>query len=173
MNANCKAFLDMIGWSEGTSTSPATKCGGYDVIVTGIDGKPEVFTDFSDHPFANGRPSKVINSRGLTSNASGKYQIMLRDWPHYRKLLDLGNKELYPGGAFSPPAQDAYAVRQLKEQRAMTDIDSGRIEAAIKKCANIWASFPGAGYNQHENRITKLLDAYIRAGGTFGKAGDE
>lgn len=169
MNANLKAFLDMIAWSEGTSTSPATRCNGYDVIVTGIDRKPEVFTDFSDHPFAAGRPSKVINSRGLTSNASGRYQIMLRDWPHYRKLLDLDNKALYPDGAFSPPAQDAYAIRQFREQRAMVDIDEGRIETAIRKCANIWASFPGANYGQHENRITKLLDAYIKAGGKFGK----
>lgn len=168
MNANRKAFLDMIGWSEGTTNSPATKCCGYDVIVTGIDRIPEVFTDFSDHPFANGRPSKVINSRGLTSNASGKYQIMLRDWAHYKKLLDLDNKDLYPDGAFSPPAQDAYATRQLKEQRALPDIDAGRIESAIRKCANIWASFPGAGYQQHENAMAKMLDAYTAAGGTFG-----
>lgn len=169
MNANRKAFLDMIGWSEGTSTSPATKCNGYDVIVTGIDKRPEVFTDFSDHPFANGRPSKTINSRGLTSNASGKYQIMLRDWAHYKKLLKLDDKALYPDGAFSPPAQDAYAMQQLREQRALADIDAGRIETAIKKCANIWASFPGANYGQHENKISKLLDAYVKAGGTFGQ----
>jgi muramidase (phage lysozyme) len=40
----------MLTWSEGTSTSPATALDGYDVIVTGIDRKPEIFTDFSDHP---------------------------------------------------------------------------------------------------------------------------
>ncbi|RYM51244.1 lysozyme, partial [Serratia proteamaculans] len=59
---NLRAFLDMLAWSEGTLTSPATKNNGYDVIVTGIDKKPEVFTDYSDHPFNKGRPSKVINS---------------------------------------------------------------------------------------------------------------
>lgn len=57
---NVAAFLDMLARSEGTSTSPATKCDGYDVIVyrTGIDRKPEIFTDFSDAQFfsAAGHP---------------------------------------------------------------------------------------------------------------------
>ena len=60
---NALAFLDMLAWSEGTSTSPATAMYGYDVIVTGADRKPEVFKDFTDHPFAKGRASKVINSK--------------------------------------------------------------------------------------------------------------
>ena len=81
---NALAFLDMLAWSEGTSTSPATAMDGYDVIVTGSDRKPEVFKDFADHPFAKGRKSKTINSKGLTSNASGRYQQMLKDWPHYK-----------------------------------------------------------------------------------------
>ena len=71
---NVLAFLDKLAWSEGTSTSPATAMDGYDVIVTGVERKPEVFKDFTDHPFAKGRASKVINSKGLTSNASGRYQ---------------------------------------------------------------------------------------------------
>ena len=79
INANQKAFLTMLAISEGTATSPITKCNGFDVIVTGADGNPEIFTDFSDHPFNNGRKSKIINSNGLTSNASGRYQFMLRD----------------------------------------------------------------------------------------------
>jgi muramidase (phage lysozyme) len=95
---NALAFLDMLAWSEGTSTSPATALDGYDVIVTGIDRKPEIFTDFSDHSFAKGRPSKVINSKGLTSNASGRYQQMLKDRPYYRTLLVLSD--------FSPISQD-------------------------------------------------------------------
>ncbi|MFT2790552.1 glycoside hydrolase family 104 protein [Serratia sp. T13T92] len=154
---NLRAFLDMLAWSEGTSTSPATKNNGYDVIVTGIDKKPEVFTDFSDHPFNKGRPSKVINSKGLTSNASGRYQHMLRDWGHYRNLLKLPD--------FGPESQDRWAIQLIKERRALPDIEAGNITLAISKCRNIWASLPGANYGQPEHKLDRLLAQYKSAGG--------
>ena len=72
MASNQKAFLDMITSSKGTSTSPATKNNGYDVIITGIDGNPEISADYSKHPLASGRTFKVVNSRGLTSNVPGE-----------------------------------------------------------------------------------------------------
>src|SRR3972149_2847058 len=138
MNANRKAFLDMLAVSEGTSTSPATLNNGYDVIVTGVDGVPEVFTDYSDHPFNNGRPSKVINSHGLTSNASGRYQFMLRDWHHYRDQLKLPD--------FSPDSQDLWALQLIRERSALPLIDLGEFAAAVARVSNLWASLPGAGY---------------------------
>lgn len=157
MTPNLKAFLDMIAFSEGTSTSSATLNDGYDVIVTGIDRKPEIFTDYSNHPFANGRKSKTINRNGLTSNASGRYQFMLRDWAHYRSLLGLRD--------FGPGSQDKWALQLIKEQRALPDIEAGRFADAVDKCRNIWASLPGAGYGQHENALEKLQVAYLAAGG--------
>lgn len=36
---NIAAFLDMLAVSEGTANHPLTKNRGYDVIVTGLDGK--------------------------------------------------------------------------------------------------------------------------------------
>lgn len=39
---NVAAFLDTLAFSEGTATHPLTRNNGYDVIVTGIDGKPEI-----------------------------------------------------------------------------------------------------------------------------------
>jgi muramidase (phage lysozyme) len=158
MNANRVAFLDMLAFSEGTSTSPATRDRGYDVIVTGIDGKHEIFTDYRDHPFV-GRKSKVINSKGLTSNAAGRYQFMLKDWNHYRNLLRLRD--------FGPESQDLWALQLIREQRALPDIDAGHFVIAVGKCCNLWASLPGAGYGQHENRMQALEDAYERAGGLF------
>lgn len=159
MSPNLKAFLDMIAVSEGTSTSPATNCNGYDVIVTGIDGKPEVFTSFKDHPFAGGRKSKVINSKGLTSNASGRYQFMLKDWSHYKRTLALPD--------FSAVSQDAWAVQLIRERGALHMIEAGNVATAIARVSNLWASLPGAGYGQHENNLQKLQLAYTNAGGTL------
>lgn len=158
ISKNLHAFLDMLAWSEGTSTSPATRWNGYDVIVTGIDKKPEVFTDFSDHPFNGGRKSKVINSKGLTSNASGRYQFMLKDWAHYKAQLKLPD--------FSPASQDLWAIQLIRERKALSDIEAGNIASAIQKCRNIWASLPGAGYNQPEHSLDKLIAQYVKAGGT-------
>jgi muramidase (phage lysozyme) len=154
---NVCAFLAMLAWSEGTSTSPATKNRGYDVIVTGADRVPEIFTDYSVHPFSRGRKSKAINSKGLTSNASGRYQFMLKDYAHYRALLKLPD--------FGPLSQDLWAIQLIRERRALPLIQAGRITDAIKPVRNIWASLPGAGYGQPEHALDKLLAAYRRAGG--------
>ncbi|UQY89260.1 glycoside hydrolase family 104 protein [Stenotrophomonas rhizophila] len=156
---NVVAFLDMVAWSEGTSTSPATKNRGYDVIVTGADRVPEIFTDYSAHPFSRGRKSKSINSKGLTSNASGRYQFMLKDYAHYRARLKLPD--------FSPLSQDRWAVQLIHERRALPLIQAGKITQAIAAVRNIWASLPGAGYGQPEHALDKLLTAYRKAGGTI------
>lgn len=156
---NRLAFLDMLAVSEGTSTSSATLCRGYDVIVTGSDRKPEVFTDFSDHPFNAGRKSKAINSKGLTSSASGRYQFMLRDWVHYRDQLSLPD--------FGPASQDKWAIQLIRERGALPLIDAGDFELAVARVRNLWASLPGAGYGQPEHGIEKLQVAYLDAGGVL------
>src|SRR4051794_39787289 len=56
-------FLNLIAFAEGTSTSPYTQNDGYDVIVNGMDGHHE-FTDYSEHPFAVGRPGIVFTRNG-------------------------------------------------------------------------------------------------------------
>lgn len=142
---NIAAFLDMLAVSEGTANHPLTKNRGYDVIVTGLDGKPEIFTDYSDHPFAHGRPAKVFNRRGEKSTASGRYQQLYLFWPHYRKQLALPD--------FSPLSQDRLAIQLIRERGALDDIRAGRIERAISRCRNIWASLPGAGYGQREHSL--------------------
>ena len=158
MNAtNRKAFLDMIAHSEGTSTSRATKNNGYDVIVTGSDGRPEIFTNYREHPFFTGRPAKVINSRGLRSTASGRYQFLVQHWNHYRIALALPD--------FGPASQDRWALQLIRERGALPDIDAGNFAAAVKKVRNLWASLPGAGYGQPEHTLAKLQAAYVRAGG--------
>ncbi len=120
---NIAAFLDMLAVSEGTANHPLTKNRGYDVIVTGLDGKPEIFTDYSDHPFAHGRPAKVFNRRGEKSTASGRYQQLYLFWPHYRKQLALPD--------FSPLSQDRLAIQLIRERGALDDIRAGRIELSL------------------------------------------
>lgn len=157
MSTNLFAFKKMLRFSEGTLNHKLTTNGGYDVIVTGTDGKPEVFTDYSDHPFARGRLGKVFNSKGERSTASGAYQQIVRYWPAYKKQLGLPD--------FSPESQEKLCDQLLREQKAMPLIEAGKITEAIRACANIWASLPGAGYNQHEHKLDALLKAYQDFGG--------
>ena len=156
---NVLAFLDMLAWSELGSDYLRRSDDGYNVIVTGTDGRLELFDDYSTHPFAGGRKSKVFNSRGQTSNASGRYQFMLRDFAHYRDQLKLPD--------FGPASQDRWAIQLIKERGALTDIKCGLIESAVGKCRNIWASLPGAGYGQREHKLAALLQRYQAAQRAF------
>lgn len=145
---NKKAFLDMLAWSEGTDNGrQQTNNRGYDVIVGG-----SIFTDYSDHP----RKLVTLNPK-LKSTAAGRYQLLSKWWDAYRKQLDLKD--------FSPASQDAVALQQIKERKALPDIDAGNIAAAIQKCSNIWASLPGAGYGQHEHKLNDLIAKFKEAGG--------
>ena len=152
---NLLAFLDMLAWSELGSDYLKRSDNGYNVVVTGSDGKLELFADYATHPFSGGRKSKLINSKGLTSNACGRYQQMLKDWPHYRDLLKLHD--------FGPVSQDRLAIQHIRECRALPDVIAGRVEVAVDKCRNIWASFPGAGYGQREHHMQDVITQYERA----------
>ena len=66
---------------------------------------------------------------------------------------------------FSPSSQDAIAIQQIQERRALPDIEAGRFAIAVIKVCNIWASMPGAGYGQRENTLKQLQFAYLKEGG--------
>jgi len=154
MDPKLKAFLDLIAWSEGTH---AGLDNGYGVIVSGVDG-PNTFTDYTDHPFANGRPGimvrrpTILYPTGLFSTASGRYQLMLRWWLPYKISLKLKD--------FSPASQDTVAIQQIRERKAISLIEVGNITAAIQACSNIWASFPGNTYGEGGKNLTALLAQY-------------
>ncbi|MEG1350399.1 MAG: glycoside hydrolase family 104 protein [Hafnia sp.] len=148
INPQRKAFLDMLAWSEGTDKpGQPTKNHGYDVIVGGA-----LFSDYSDHP----RKLVTLNPK-LKSTAAGRYQLLSRWWDAYRKQLGLKD--------FSPASQDAVALQQIKERRALELIDAGDIRQAIDRCSNIWASLPGAGYGQFEHKVDNLIAKFKEAGG--------
>lgn len=142
IRARIRAFLDLIGWSEGTSTIKGSD-DGYNVMVGG-----KLFYDYSDHP----RVVVDIPAYGVKSSAAGKYQILSRYWDHYKRQLGLKD--------FSPESQDKYAMNMFREVGCMEDIENGNIETAIQKCASRWASFPGAGYGQREIPMEDMLAKY-------------
>lgn len=148
ISKNLKAFLDMIAFSEGTDNGKQkTNNHGYDVMVGG-----DLFDDYSDHP------RKLVWIRqGLASTAAGRYQLLARYWDVYKKQLGLKD--------FSPESQDAVAIQQIKECKALDYIEKGYIEEAIKRVRNIWASLPNAGYGQHENKMDDLIAFYKADGG--------
>lgn len=157
MSPNQKAFLDMIAWSEIGPDLLAMSDNGYNVVVTSTVAAPILFRSYADHPRLlmelKDKQGHVISK----STAAGRYQLLARFYDAYKAQLGLRD--------FSPSSQDAIALQQIKECRALPDIELGNLVAAVQKCAHIWASLPDAGYGQHENSINKLQAAYIAAGG--------
>lgn len=147
--SNVVRMLDLIAWSEGTSDSPITKNNGYDVIVSGVTG-PEVFTDYSTHPFEH-RPAQIVRLvPRLLSTAAGRYQLLQRFFEVYKERLKLPD--------FSPLSQDIIAVQQMKEKHAIELLTTGNIESAIESLSNVWASLPGNNYNQGGKDMQQLLE---------------
>lgn len=149
MTPQQRAFLDMIAWSEIGPKLLATSDNGYNCIVGG-----NIFNNnYIDHP----RRLVWLPRLNINSTAAGRYQLLARYFDAYKVLLKLSD--------FSPASQDAIALQQIKERKALGLIESGDFSAAVDRVSNIWASLPGAGYNQHENKIADLERAFIDAGG--------
>lgn len=148
IHPNLSAFLDMLAVSEGTSTIKASD-DGYNVLVGG-----KLFDSYAEHP------NIVVElSPTLKSTAAGRYQLLYRFWPPYRTQLVLPD--------FGPESQDKIALQLIRECKATSLLIQGELEAAIAACASRWASLPGAGYGQRENKIEALLDVYQRFGGIY------
>jgi muramidase (phage lysozyme) len=154
ISANRQAFLDMIAHSEIGPGLMDVSEDGYNVVVGSTAAHPILFAGYQDHP-----RRLVKLSATLYSTAAGRYQLLARYFDAYKASLDLPD--------FSPDSQDKIALQQIKECRALDDIDAGRLAAAVAKCNHIWASLPGAGYAQHENRFADLQTAYLQAGGVL------
>ena len=143
---NICAFLDLLSWSEGTHLYGADD--GYNVLVGG-----KTFDSYADHP----RIYVPLSRYKITSSAAGRYQFLAKTWDALKAKLGLTD--------FGPLSQDKAAIQLIRERKALLDIRSGDIRAAIGKCRNIWASLPGAGYGQREHKMTDLLREYSKAGG--------
>lgn len=142
---NVIAFLDMIAHSEGTAGRGDD---GYNVIVN----PGGLFTSYSAHP------NKLVQVRdGLKSTAAGRYQFIHRTWMGLAPKLNLHD--------FSPVSQDLACIELIRENGAFDTVVAGYFAKAVELCAKTWASLPGAGYGQHENKLEGLQAAYIKSGG--------
>lgn len=146
-DANVAAFLSMIAISEGTAGP-----NGYRTLFGG-----SLFNSFADHPRTPIRAT--LKSGALTSTAAGRYQFLERTWDEIATKLGLAD--------FSPGNQDLAAIELIRQRGALGDVQTGRFETAVQKVRKVWASLPGAGYNQPENSLAVLRGAYINAGGTI------
>jgi muramidase (phage lysozyme) len=142
LNPAVGKFLDLIAFSEGTSTVKGSD-DGYNVIYGG-----GLFPGYADHP--RKMLTFRINGKPITSTAAGRYQLLARYWDAYRVSLKLQ-------GGFTPENQDRVAIQQIRERRALDDIKAGRTAEAIAKCSNIWASLPGNNYGQNPHKLENLL----------------
>jgi lysozyme len=147
-SANVSAFLDLIAYAEGTLNERGYQTQfGY-----------RYFTSFADHPR---QYFDYTDQAGRTfkTSASGRYQIIVKTWDALKAKLGLQD--------FSPASQDAAAVELIRQRGALNDVKAGRIADAVTKCAPVWASLPGAGYNQPERQLSSLLTTYTAQGGTL------
>lgn len=146
ISRNMAAFLYCIGYSElGKMVDLPSQ--GYDVIVGSTPSKLILMKDFSEHP------NVLIKS--VNSTAAGRYQILNRYAVAYKNSLNLPD--------FGPESQDRIALQLIKECKAVDDVEQGRIEAALTKCRSRWASLPGAGYGQNENKLSDLVHKFKEA----------
>lgn len=155
---NLGAFLQTIATSEGTNGIGDR---GYNCIVGSRLGRAILFTSYRDHPRIKVQlredDPKTLEDEALSSTAAGRYQILARYFDSYKISLGLMD--------FSPYSQDCIAKQMITECHAMDDVLAGRFDLAIQKCSSRWASFPGAGYSQHENDLAFLRKSFVDAGG--------
>lgn len=153
---NIAAALDMIAWSElGAKLLKATD-DGYNVIVGSTPQNPILFTDYSKHPNLK-QTFTYKNGQTDESTAAGRYQILYRFALAYIKQLGLPD--------FGPESQDKIAVQLIKECNAFKLFQDGMFNTALNKIRSRWASLPGAGYNQHEQKVEILTNIYTVRGG--------
>lgn len=157
-DGNRGAFCQMLRVSEGTA-GPR----GYNTQVGYT-----YFDDFSTHPALAGWRGLPLSAAmcagaglgpGCVSTAAGAYQITKPTFKRVTAKLGITD--------FSPAAQDAIAIELIREKGALADVDNGNFADAVNKVSKVWASLPGAGYGQHENKLATLQAAYVNAGGVL------
>lgn len=142
------AFLDMLAVSELGARLLLASDDGYDVIVGSTSDHPLLVANYDAHP----NRLIALPKLGIKSSAAGRYQFLHGTWNGLVAELHLPD--------FSPVSQDRACIQLLRECRAYTQIVGGNIEGAMHLARKTWASLPGAGYGQHENSTSELLEVF-------------
>lgn len=137
LNKNLEAFLMLITKTEGTDryNKPYNTTFGYGT-----------FTDYSKHPQIRKTFLNPKTGKSDFSTAAGRYQI---NYPTYKTLGMT---------SFTPEAQDAGAIKLIKQNGAYGDVIAGKFEAAIRKTNKVWASFPESPYGQPTYTMKKAIE---------------
>jgi muramidase (phage lysozyme) len=137
-SANVSAFLDTIGYAEGTGDR-------YDYMFT-----HKVFYSYAAHP------RQLQCSYGLCSDAAGRYQFLSTTWDGMRRKLGLPD--------FSPESQDRAAVQLIKDvgcYSSVVNIDGPNSFSRAAYCVSgQWASFPGSPYGQRTHSSSHLYGKF-------------
>ena len=147
-NQNVKAFLLTIRQSEGTDAPD-----GYQYLFGSSPHNNLRFTSFAQHPNIR----ETFN--GITSSASGAYQILYRTWIAIQQKYNLPD--------FSPPNQDIAAVELISEENCFQKLIDGAFNDVIEGCSHIWASLPSAVYGQPTHSLEVVTNWYTQNGGTI------
>jgi muramidase (phage lysozyme) len=125
LSTEVKAFLDTLAWSLGRLPK-----NGYKQKING-----EEFVGFADHP------RKIIcgefygyGKKRVCADSAGRYHILSQTWDSLAQRLGLSS--------FSPESQDLAAVELLRESKALKDLESGNLDAAIYKASYDWVILP-------------------------------
>lgn len=153
LTKNQAAFLDTIGFSEGTLRLADN---GYACLFGGGS-----FTSYAHHPHI-----AIMSKWGWTS-AAGRYQILdavpgkvsIDTWSWASRACNVTD--------FSPESQDKVCLYLVERAGALDDVNTGRFDQAAMKCNKTWASFPASPYNQPTNSLDKLRAYFVSAGGTL------
>jgi lysozyme len=157
---NVAAFLGVIRraeGTEGTGLDPYRVCYGYVHTVEDMGQHPAVSGEWAGEVLPADMCRRAGFGPGCISTAAGAYQLIRPTWLRVSASLGLAD--------FSAASQDAAAVELIRSRGALSDVRAGRLQAAIGKCRNEWASLPGNYAGQGQRSGDQLAAWFTNEGG--------
>jgi lysozyme len=160
-DANVRAFLEAIARAEGTAGQgdPYRVCYAYSHTIQSFSDHPAITGEWKGRGLSDAMCRAAGLGPGCVSTAAGKYQITKTTWTRLKRKLRLPD--------FSPASQDAAAIELLRETGALQFAQLGNVGEAVSAARRIWASLPGAGYEQPERSLAWVQAQYQAAGGVL------